>query len=131
MALQNVTEPFEVVLFSFGFKYGAPTDVSMLVDIRFLPNPYWEEALRDRTGHDPEVAAYVLESDSGRELLDKLLPLARFLVGQHRQAQKGAFRIGIGCTGGHHRSVALVERLAVLLADQGSLTVFHRDVANE
>lgn len=131
MVSQNATEPFEVVLFSFGFKYGAPTDASVLIDIRFLPNPYWEETLRDRTGHDPEVAAYVLESESGRELLDKLLPLLRFLIDQHRQAEKGAIRIGIGCTGGHHRSVALVERLAVLLAGEGNLTTMHRDVQNE
>lgn len=123
---------FELVLFSFGFKYGLPTDATMLLDVRFLPNPYWEEGMRHLTGHDAGVAAYVLESESGRELFSRLVPLLTFLLEHNRKAGKAAMRIGIGCTGGHHRSVAVVERLGRLLpiADL-QFSIEHRDIGKE
>ncbi len=123
------TPQLAVTLISFGFKYGEPLDAEMILDVRFLPNPYWEEAMRDRTGQDDEVAAYVLESDSGREFLDRLTPLLQFVLNRYEQTGRGELRIGIGCTGGQHRSVAVAERLAdVLAAESVMLRVVHRDI---
>lgn len=125
-------ETFEVKVFSFGFKYGAPRDGSMILDVRFLPNPYWEEALRPFTGKDPRIAEYVLNSESGSRFLDYLLPLLRFMVHENRVAGKKELCLGIGCTGGHHRSVAVVERIASELVGQGiTVQVEHRDIERE
>lgn len=121
-----------VVLFSFGFKYGTPVDANVMLDVRFLPNPYWEEDLRPRTGKEGEVAKYVLDSDAGKALLDHLSPLLEYLVRQNIETGKDVLRIGIGCTGGRHRSVAVTERLAVLLADiKVETTIFHRDIQKD
>lgn len=118
-----------VVLFSFGFKYGIPIGINQLWDVRFLPNPYWVPELRPRTGKAPDVAAYVLESAAGRAFIEHLQPLLVFLVNQNLAADKKTLRIAIGCTGGRHRSVAVTEKIAALLADQPvELTVFHRDI---
>lgn len=133
----NVVETdtrFEMVVFSFGFKYGVPEDATMVLDVRFLPNPYWEEGMRHLTGCNSEVAAYVLKSESGREYLERLAPMLQFLIKQNRQAGKPGMRVGIGCTGGHHRSVAVVEKLGMLLQDENTdidLHVFHRDIDKE
>lgn len=122
---------FSVAVFSFGFKYGPPEDAEIVLDVRFLPNPYWEEEMRHLTGRDIRVADYVLESDAGRELMERLLPMLRFFIEQNRLKGKGGMRIGIGCTGGQHRSVAVVERLGLLLRDEAiDLRVFHRDIDN-
>lgn len=118
-----------VVLFSFGFKYGTPVDVNVMLDVRFLPNPYWQDELRPKTGQDSEVANYVLGSDAGKALLDHLSPLLVYLVAQNKETGREAIRIGIGCTGGRHRSVAVTEQIGVLL--NGSdvvVTLFHRDI---
>lgn len=121
-----------VVLFSFGFKYGTPLDVNVVWDIRFLPNPYWVEELRPRTGKDQSVAEYVLDSQEGKTFFQLLTPLLSFLVEQNEAAGKDSLRIGIGCTGGRHRSVAVTEKLAALLTAQPvELTVFHRDIGKD
>jgi UPF0042 nucleotide-binding protein len=123
---------FEVVLFSFGFKYGLPEDATMIWDVRFLPNPYWENDMRHLTGHDSEVAAYVLESEGGKGFLSRFSPLLSFLIEENSKAGKKGMRIGIGCTGGHHRSVAVVEKLAELLRNEPvRLQVYHRDIEKE
>ncbi|MGW8193386.1 MAG: RapZ C-terminal domain-containing protein [Desulforhopalus sp.] len=121
-----------VVLFSFGFKYGAPLDVNLLWDIRFLPNPYWVEKLRPKTGKDRTVADYVIDSEEGRTFLQLLTPLLHYLVKQNEIAGKDCLRIGIGCTGGRHRSVAVVEKIAALMTELPvELLVFHRDVEKD
>jgi UPF0042 nucleotide-binding protein len=118
-----------VVLFSFGFKYGTPVDVNVMLDVRFLPNPYWQDELRPKTGLDPEVAHYVLGSDAGKALFDHLPPLLRYMVAQHTETGREVIRIGIGCTGGRHRSVAVTEKIGVLLKDNNvEVTLFHRDI---
>jgi RNase adapter protein RapZ len=118
-----------VVLFSFGFKYGIPIEINQLWDVRFLPNPYWVPELRPGTGQAPEVAAYVLESAAGRAFFEHLQPLLVFLVNQNLAVDKKSLRIAIGCTGGRHRSVAVTEKIAALLAGLPvELTVFHRDL---
>jgi len=117
-----------VLLFSFGFKHGVPVDATMLFDVRFLPNPYWQEDLRPKSGLRKEVSTYVVDSDQGREFLNLLEPLLlNIAAGMNR---KKDLRIGIGCTGGRHRSVAVVEALARRLSagPDFQLRVFHRDI---
>ena len=126
------SKPLHVTLFSFGFKYGLPGDVNLLWDVRFLPNPYWVDALRARTGLDRDVADYVVGSAPGKEFLQLIEPLVLFLVRMNRQARKEELRLAVGCTGGRHRSVAVVEALSTLLRKQPvGLTVFHRDREKE
>jgi len=126
------TERLKIVLFSFGFKYGAPADVNVLWDVRFLPNPYWVEKLRPSTGLVDEVAAYVLESERGKGFIALLRPMIRFLIEQNRAAGKKSLRIAVGCTGGRHRSVAVTEALIDSLEDMPvELTVFHRDIERD
>ena len=118
-----------VVLFSFGFKYGLPVDISYLWDVRILPNPYWVTELRPGTGKEQQVADYVLESVAGQTFWRHLSPLLGFLIDQSIAAEKKTLRIAIGCTGGRHRSVAVAEKIAAYLAEkQLEMTVFHRDI---
>ena len=123
---------FTLVLFSFGFKHGVPLDAQLLFDVRFLPNPYWEEGLRQMSGHDKAVSAYVVGSRAGQEFLDLLKPLLGFVIQESRSALKTELRVGLGCTGGRHRSVAIVESLGVdlpqTLQQDLQLSVFHRDI---
>jgi len=120
---------FNVVLFSFGFKYGTPVDVNYLMDMRFLPNPYWVEELKEKTGKEAEVADYVLLSKQGKATLTHLHSLVDFLVEQNMAAGKTILRIGVGCTGGRHRSVAVTEKIAKHLhAQPVTLSLFHRDI---
>jgi len=132
MKNESPQEQFNVELFSFGFKYGTPEDANLMFDVRFLPNPYWEESMRHLTGQDADVAAYVLTSPRGREFLTHLVPLLRFLITSNREAGKAGMRIGIGCTGGHHRSVAVTERIGQLLTEESiPFSLFHRDIDKE
>ncbi len=118
-----------VIVYSFGFKYGAPAEVNMVFDVRFLPNPYWVEELRPKTGRVGEVADYVLDSAGGRSFWAHLEPLLSFLVKQNAAAGKKSLRIAVGCTGGRHRSVAVTEKIAACLTDLPvDLTMFHRDI---
>ena len=123
-------QALQVGLVSFGFKHGVPQEADVLFDVRFLPNPFFVPELRPLTGQDPAVASFVLESDPARELLELLIPLLRFLIPQYQREGKAYLTIGIGCTGGQHRSVAVVERLRLLLEEQ-TQTIFitHRDLA--
>ena len=122
-------ERLQVVLLSFGFKYGVPADVNVLLDVRFLPNPYWVDDLRPDTGLVAEVAAYVLESNEGKDFVALLKPMIAFLVEQNRAAGKRTLRIAVGCTGGRHRSVALIEALVKSVEKMSvNLTFFHRDI---
>jgi UPF0042 nucleotide-binding protein len=118
-----------VSLVSFGYKYGLPTDADIALDCRFLPNPFFVEELRAKTGADPEVAAYVLERPDARELLGHVMGLLDFALPRFHREGKSYLTIAVGCTGGRHRSVALVEALRQRLAGRGyRVLVRHRDV---
>ena len=118
-------------LISFGFKYGTPMDVDTLLDVRFLPNPHYDPDLRPLTGHDAPVKDAVLGSEDCGRFLEKACDLISFLIPRYDAEGKTYFTLGIGCTGGRHRSVAIVEELARRLneLDTGvDLFVRHRDV---
>ena len=127
-ANQTDSRALRIFLFSFGFKHGVPVDANLLLDIRFLPNPYWQEDLRPKSGLEKEVSTYVVDSDQGREFLQLLVPL--LLSVADGMAQTGReLRIGIGCTGGRHRSVYLVDRLASSLGESfGEVLIHHREM---
>lgn len=121
--------PLAVHLQSFGFRYGIPTGSDLVMDVRFLPNPHFDPHLQPLSGLDREVQNYVLESETGRAFLPLLENLLGFLLPQYRREGKSYLTISIGCTGGRHRSVAVVTALAGLLAYESvALTVTHRDV---
>jgi len=124
-----------VSLTSFGFKHGAPLDVDMLLDVRFLPNPHYDPVLRPLTGHDEPVREAVLGQEDTQQFLARLKDLLAFLLPRYAAEGKTYFTLGIGCTGGRHRSVAIVEELARHLRDEGiqespeiDLFVRHRDI---
>jgi UPF0042 nucleotide-binding protein len=123
-----------VSLISFGFKYGTPLDVDMLLDVRFLPNPHYDPNLRPLTGHDEPVRNAVLGQYDTKEFLVRLRDLLTFLVPRYAAEGKTYFTLGIGCTGGRHRSVAIVEDLARYFEGEGAdrpaidLFVRHRDL---
>ncbi|PHR27040.1 MAG: hypothetical protein COA36_10510 [Desulfotalea sp.] len=128
----NTQEQLNIVLFSFGFKYGSPVDANYVMDVRFLPNPYWVEELKDKTGKEEGVADYVLLSEAGKATVSQLRSFFTFIVEQNLLAGKKTLRIGIGCTGGRHRSVAVTEKITEHL--QGLpviLNVFHRDIGKD
>ena len=122
-----------VTLLSFGFKYGLPTDVDLVADMRFLPNPFWNEELRGLTGQDAQVKEYVLSREGAAEFLDAYAAaLAPVLEGYQRE-NKSHSTIAIGCTGGKHRSVAMSEELARRLSTIPgvAVNVRHRDLGRE
>ena len=121
-----------VNILSFGFRYGPPNAAELLFDVRFLPNPYFDEGLRAHTGLEDVVAAYVLENDVAGALLERLEGLLDFLLPLYDREGKAYVTIGVGCTGGRHRSVAVARRLAESLRGGGrEVNVEHRDVARE
>ena len=121
--------PTVVNLVSFGFRYPTPQTVELLFDVRFLPNPYFEEGLRARSGNEPDVAAFVLDNGRGSELLDRLRGWLEYLLPLYDAEGKSYLTIGIGCTGGRHRSVAVANALAVELRGGGrEVNVQHRDL---
>jgi RNase adapter protein RapZ len=118
-----------VTFISYGFKHGTPRDADLLFDVRFLPNPHYEAELRDLTGLDDPVREYVEASDGIEEFFDRLRPLLDYLLPQYEQEGKAHLAVGIGCTGGRHRSVVIAERLAREYGERGDLLVdvVHRD----
>lgn len=117
---------------SFGFKYGIPVDADYVFDVRFLPNPFWELALRDLTGLDAEVSDYVTALPAAREYLERLAGLLDLVADGYLREGKRYVTVAIGCTGGKHRSVAIAENLAVRLVKVGVETlVVHRDLGRE
>jgi UPF0042 nucleotide-binding protein len=118
-----------ISLVSFGYKHGLPTDADVALDCRFLPNPFFVEELRPRTGLDPDVAAYVLERPDAQEFLTHVLALLAFTLPRYQREGKSYLTIAIGCTGGRHRSVVLVEEFRRRLAALGyRVLVRHRDL---
>lgn len=127
------TPGLQLSVVSFGFKYGAPTDVDLMVDMRFLPNPFWEPELRALTGVDAEVKDYVLSRDGAAEFLDHYVAaLTPVLAGFQRENKRHA-SLAVGCTGGKHRSVATARELADRLAGLPGVSVSlrHRDLGRE
>lgn len=122
------TGKLAVTLVSFGFKHGLPIEFNQVFDVRFLPNPYFEPTLTHLSGRDPEVARFVLASPEGHELVDHIERLMRFALPQFQREGKLYVTTAIGCTGGRHRSVAVVEELRRRLGDHWDVVVRHRDV---
>jgi UPF0042 nucleotide-binding protein len=117
---------------SFGFKYGLPADADLVVDVRFLPNPYWIPELRELTGEDADVADYVLSQESAGEFLDKYTEILQIIGAGYRREGKQYLTLAVGCTGGKHRSVAMSRELARRLTELGvRATAVHRDLGRE
>jgi len=131
---ETLTGRLTVSLISFGFKHGAPMDVDMLLDVRFLPNPHYDPELRPLTGQDVPVRDTVLAHADTQEFLGRLRDFLAFLIPRYAEEGKTYFTLGIGCTGGRHRSVAIVEELARHLREEGvesneiDIFVRHRDI---
>jgi RNase adapter protein RapZ len=119
-----------VTFMTFGFKHGSPRDADLTFDVRFLPNPHYEAELREQTGLDPEVIEYVESSDGIDEFYTRLTPLLDYLLPAYEREGKAHLTVGIGCTGGRHRSVVIAEHLAREYEARGDflVDVVHRDV---
>ena len=118
-----------VSVISFGFKYGIPIEADLVFDVRFLPNPYYVEELRSLTGLEPAVRDYVLNGDQAARFMAKLTDLIDFLLPQYVEEGKSALVIAVGCTGGHHRSVAVTRALADHIKELGyPAAENHRDM---
>jgi UPF0042 nucleotide-binding protein len=119
--------PLTINVLSFGFKYGTPIDADLMFDVRFLPNPHYVEELRPKTGCDPEVAEYVINRPETKEFLEKLLDFLSYTLPHYQREGKSQLVIGIGCTGGKHRSVAIAEHVGEVFSKDYSVRVSHRD----
>jgi len=118
-----------VVLISFGFKYGTPQNIDMLFDVRFLPNPHFVPSLRALKGTDKKVSRYVLQKRMTQEFMSKMRDLINFLIPHYLEEGRPHLTIGIGCTGGNHRSPALVERMKTFFRKYPvQVSVVHRDI---
>ena len=119
-----------VTILSFGFKYGIPTDADLVFDVRFMPNPYYVEGLRHKTGNEEEVQKYVMNSEVSAIFMEKLLDMISFLIPNYVKEGKNQLVIGVGCTGGKHRSVTVANELYDRLSKDENLgiKVAHRDI---
>lgn len=122
-----------VTVMSFGFKYGTPADADLLADMRFLPNPFWEESLRPFTGEDRAVSDYVLSAEGAEEFVSNYIAALKPVLKGYTNENKRYATIAIGCTGGKHRSVAVSKRIATELAklDGVAVSLKHRDLGRE
>jgi UPF0042 nucleotide-binding protein len=118
-----------VTFLTYGFKHGPPRDADLLFDVRFLPNPHYEQELRELTGLDQAVKDYVENSDGLQEFYDRLIPLLDYLLPSYVREGKAHLTVGVGCTGGRHRSVVIAEHLAEVYDERGEylVDVVHRD----
>lgn len=122
----------EIEISSFGFKYGAPPEGDVVLDVRFVRNPYYVDDLRPLSGKDGPCADYVLADEGARGVLAGLVRLAEAMAPAFAREGRGPLRVRVGCTGGRHRSVALVEALAVAVAARGmAARVSHRDLVED
>jgi RNase adapter protein RapZ len=121
-----------VSLVSFGFKHGVPFDADLVFDVRCLPNPHFVEKLRPLDGRDSQVREFVMDHDESRELLRRITDFLRFVLPAYQREGKAYLTIAVGCTGGRHRSVALVEELRAVIDELGlTPTLVHRDIDRE
>ena len=125
----EVSERFQIAVVSFGFKFGIPADVDLVFDVRFLPNPYYDLSLRPLTGNDRPIQDFVMKYQESREFLDKLYDMLEFLIPNYIREGKYNLVVGVGCTGGKHRSVTIANALAEELKKLPySVKVEHRDI---
>ena len=119
-----------VTVMSFGFKYGIPADADLVFDVRFLPNPFYIDELKHKTGNDREVQDYVMDNEESAIFMDKLTDMIRFLIPNYVKEGKYRLVIAIGCTGGKHRSVTLANELYNRMKDAGKygIKLYHRDI---
>lgn len=122
-----------VTILSFGFKYGIPSDADLVFDVRFLPNPYYIEELRSKTGNEKEIVDFVMQSEKSQVFLDKLEDMVRFLIPNYVAEGKHQLVIAIGCTGGKHRSVTIANELFQKMKadDAFGVQVQHRDIEKD
>ncbi len=127
---EAATAQLQLAVESFGFKHGLPLDADIVMDVRFLPNPHWEEALRPLTGHDPAVREFVLDRPECVAFLDRLEDLLGTVLPAYQAEGRSYLTVAIGCTGGRHRSVVIAEELASRLRARGTaVRTSHRDVS--
>ena len=123
---------FQISVSSFGFKYGIPSDADLVYDVRFLPNPFYDETLRPKTGLEPDVRDYVFKEPMTQQFVDKLKGLLLFCIPHYKEEGKSQLNIAIGCTGGKHRSVAIAEELnKVFIENHYKSRTVHRDIAKD
>jgi UPF0042 nucleotide-binding protein len=126
---ENLNDSLQVSVMSFGFKHGVPIDVDMVLDVRFLPNPHWDDELRPMSGLDTPVKDFVLGTDLTNDFLLRTQALFELILPAYVAEGRSYLTIGIGCTGGRHRSVAISEELGTRISDLGfALRVSHRDI---
>ena len=127
------SKKLHVTVLSFGYKYGLPADADLVADMRFIPNPFWEESLRPFTGEDRNVSNYVLGAEGVEEFIDSYLAALRPVLKGYTTENKRYATIAIGCTGGKHRSVAVSKKLATEIAkfDDVAVSLKHRDLGKE
>ena len=120
-------------LTSFGFKYGIPLDLDLMFDLRFLPNPYYIEDLKNKTGNHIDVYNYVVESEESKKFYKMLFDMLVYLIPEYEEEGKAHLRIGIGCSGGQHRSVSYVNKLHKELSEEFDykITYYHREVGEK
>lgn len=125
-------ESLIITVCSFGFKYGIPIDSDLVFDVRFLPNPFYIQELKELTGNDSPVSDYVMSFDESKIFLDKLTDMVKFLIPQYIKEGKNQLVISIGCTGGKHRSVTLANALYNVLKEEGhSILIKHNDIEKD
>lgn len=125
----NENSSMTIVLESFAFKHGVPQDVDFIFDARILPNPYWVDSLREYTGMDQQVRDWLEQDEAVRGMLTDILDFLKTWLPEFRHSQRSYVTVGIGCTGGRHRSVYLVDRLAQGLgSDLGEILIHHREM---
>ena len=126
----DVTEGENMVIniLSFGFKYGLPLDCDLVFDVRFMRNPFYVQELREKTGLDRDIIDYVMGSEEFKEFNSKLIDFIEYLIPQYTEEGKGNLVIGIGCTGGKHRSVVVAENLYHALHGKNNCVINHRDI---
>lgn len=119
----------KITIISFGYKYGIPVDANFLQDVRFLPNPYYDETLKEKSGLDLSVREYVKRTPASREYISRLKEFLEFYISQYFLSEKGSLTIAIGCTGGRHRSVTVACEIYNHLISCGyTADIFHRDI---
>ena len=129
---EEATRRLTISLITFGYKFGVPYDIDLLFDVRFLRNPYFVPDLKPLTGEDPRVRSYVLEDPDAKGFLDRLEAFFTFLIPLFEREHRSYLNVGIGCTGGRHRSVVIAKRLQESFASAGHhVTLSHRDLTKQ
>ncbi len=127
--IKDKAHMFSIYIQSFGFKNGIPQESDMVLDVRFLKNPFYVPELRKLTGKDPEVRRFVLENDAGQSFITDLKVMTESLIPRFQEEEKNHLNIAFGCTGGQHRSVVIAEEFARILREEGySVTISHREI---